>query len=250
MMRDDSFELPKIEVPDDQIAQKTQALLDEKTKPLGSLGRLESLACKLAAIRRTTELAPLQKTVVVMAADHGVATLGVSAYPQQVTTEMLRNFARGGAAINVLCRQARAELVVVDMGVVNELDEPSEVLSRRVAAGTAPFDEQPAMTRQQAELAVAHGMALAEELAGRGIDVIALGEMGIGNSTTAGALISALTGLPPEQTVGRGTGIDEQTWQKKVAVVERAIGYHSPDPRQPLEVLAQLGGFEIAAWLG
>src|SRR5262249_40199968 len=157
---------------------------------------------------------------------------GVSAYPASVTAEMVRNFARGGAAINVLARLAHANVVVVDVGVAADLPSDLGILHRKIAYGTANFAHGPAMTREQVLAAIDVGLALTESEA----DVVCLGEMGIGNTTSASALVAAFTGLPAAAVTGRGTGIDDATWAHKVSVIERAIALHSPEPGRPLEV--------------
>lgn len=241
--------IARIRPPDRAIAAAVQRLLDDKTKPRGSLGRLERLACHIAAIRGTTAPPPPRKAIVVMAADHGVAAEGVSAYPQEVTRQMVLNFARGGAAINVLARQAGARLVVVDMGVV-EAVPASEIRACRIAAGTRNFVHGPAMTRGEAIAAIEAGIAIAAELAAGGIDLIGTGEMGIANTTSASALTAVLTGASVDDVTGRGTGIADPALAHKRDVIRRAIERNRPDPADPLDALARLGGFEIAGLAG
>jgi nicotinate-nucleotide--dimethylbenzimidazole phosphoribosyltransferase len=240
----------RIREPDAALADETQRLLDAKTKPPGSLGRLEELARRYAAIRGDASAAPARKALVVMGADHGVAEELVSAYPQEVTAQMLLNFARGGAAINVLARQAGARVVVVDMGVKSALPALPEIRSERVAAGTQNFTRAPAMTRAQALQALEAGILIAGELADSGVTLLGIGDMGIGNTTASSALAAAFTGAPPEEVVGRGTGVDEQGLRRKIDVVRRALALHHPDPADGVGTLAQLGGFEIAGLAG
>jgi nicotinate-nucleotide--dimethylbenzimidazole phosphoribosyltransferase len=201
----------RIVVADAAAARAVQERLDHKTKPRRSLGRLEEVACQIAAAHGCPTPPLPTKAVVVMAADHGVADEGVSAYPAEVTAQMLLNFAAGGAAINVLARQNGARLVVVDLGTRTPVDAPG-VLSRRIGPGTRNFTRGPAMTRDQAIQALEVGIALADQLADEGIDLIALGDMGIGNTTASSALTAAFTGLPPEEVTGRGTGVDDAGW--------------------------------------
>jgi nicotinate-nucleotide--dimethylbenzimidazole phosphoribosyltransferase len=231
-------------------AREAQARLDQKTKPPRSLGRLEDLACALAAIRGTADLELPRKAVVVMAGDHGVAEEGVSAFPQEVTAQMVLNFVSGGAGINVLARQAGAEVLVVDMGVKSPLPASPGIRSVRVAPGTANIARGPAMTRAQATAALEAGIAVANELADRGVTLLAIGEMGIANTTPASALTSAFTGRPPAEVTGRGTGIGDEAHRRKVEVIARALQVNRPDPADPLGVLASLGGFEIAGLAG
>jgi len=240
----------RIREPDAELAAETQRRLDAKTKPPGSLGRLEELACRFAAIRGDASAAPPRKAVVVMGADHGVAAELVSAYPQEVTAQMLLNFARGGAAINVLARQAGARVVVVDMGVKGALPPVPEIRSERVAAGTQNFTRGPAMTRAQAVQAIEVGIGIAGELAAEGITLLGVGDMGIGNTTASSALAAAFTGAPADEGSGRGTGVDDAGLRRKIDVVRRALALHRPDPADGVGTLAQLGGFEIAGLAG
>jgi nicotinate-nucleotide--dimethylbenzimidazole phosphoribosyltransferase len=228
---------------------KAQTRLDRKTKPRGSLGRLEELACRLAAVYGTADPALPSRAVVVMAADHGVADEGVSAYPQEVTAQMVKNFLTGGAAINVLARQHGARVVVADLGTKCPVSLP-RVRACRLGAGTANFTRGPAMSRETAVRALEIGIGLAEELAEEGVGLLGVGDMGIGNTTASSAITAALTGLPPGQVTGRGTGIDDGRLSLKVDVVERALRVNRPDPADALDVLAKVGGFEIAGLAG
>jgi nicotinate-nucleotide--dimethylbenzimidazole phosphoribosyltransferase len=236
--------------PTDQASYSAaRAALDAKTKPRGSLGRLEELACRISAIRRTQTPGRLSAAIVLAAADHGIAREGVSAYPQEVTSQMLANLAAGGAAVCVLARQAGASLVVVDAGVVNPLTD-ARIRPLRIAAGTANAAEGPAMSREQALEAIAAGIAVADGLASEGIGLVALGEMGIANTTSASALCAVLLPADAAAVCGRGTGIDDERLAHKIGVVRRAIAANAPDPGDPLGVLAGLGGFEIALLVG
>jgi nicotinate-nucleotide--dimethylbenzimidazole phosphoribosyltransferase len=235
--------------PDPTAARAMRALLDAKTKPRGSLGRLERLARRIAAIRGTSALEPLPATIVVAAADHGVAEDGVSAYPPEVTRQMLANFAAGGAAINVLAARAGAELVVVDAGVAVPVDN-QQIRSVRIGAGTRNLRIEPAMTRDQALEALCSGIDLARELAVRGTGILGLGEMGIGNSTAAAALTACLLDLDPRAVSGRGTGLDDAGLGHKVATIRSGLRRHKPDRDDPVGVLAALGGFEIGLLAG
>jgi len=238
---------------DPAVGAETQRLLDEKTKPRRSLGRLEDLACRFAAIRGTPVPPMPEKALVVMAADHGVVSRGVSAYPQEVTAQMLANFASGGAGVNVLARQAGARVIVVDMGVIAAPSHLPAVLARRIGPGTKDFTAGPAMSRDEAEAALEVGIALAAELARDGITLLGIGEMGIGNTTAASALTACLTGASVREVTGRGTGIDAATLARKVAIVEEALAVNRlapPGSADPLDVLARLGGFEVAGLAG
>jgi len=232
--------------------------LDRLTKPPGSLGRLEELAIQLAGI--TGEVAPRfeRRTIVIAAADHGVTTQGVSAYPSEVTAQMVANFVTGGAAINVLARMARADVLVVDVGLASaipvEAPQPNHaggrLVHRRIRPGTADLSVGPAMTREEANAAIDVGLDMAGQLANEGVRLVGLGEMGIGNTTAASAVVAALTGLPPREVTGRGTGVDDATWRQKVAVIERALDVNHPDRADPVGVLAAVGGLEIALLVG
>jgi nicotinate-nucleotide--dimethylbenzimidazole phosphoribosyltransferase len=236
--------------PDARVAAEVQRALDGKTKPRGSLGRLEALACRYAAVRGLVRPPLPTKAVVVMGADHGVADEGVSAYPAAVTRQMLLNFAAGGAAINVLARQMGARVVVVDMGIREAIDDAPGIRALRVGAGTANFTRGPAMTEADARRALEAGMDVARGLAGEGVTLLGIGEMGIGNTTSASALTAALLGLPASEVVGRGTGVDAEGLRRKVDAVERGLAVNRPQPDDALDVLAKLGGFEIGGLAG
>jgi len=235
--------------PDPAVAEAACSALDAKTKPRGSLGRLEEIASRVSAIRGEVPASRLAPAIVVCAADHGIAAEGVSAYPQEVTGQMLRTFAGGGAAVCVLARQAEARLLVVDLGVRDEVSCP-EVLDRRVRAGTANAVHGPAMSLPEADRAIAAGVQLAGELDRDGIGLVALGEMGIGNSTAASALTAVLLRADPAGVCGRGTGIDDAGLDRKVATVWRALEANEVSPRDPLGAIAAVGGLEIAALTG
>jgi nicotinate-nucleotide--dimethylbenzimidazole phosphoribosyltransferase len=235
--------------PRQEAADAARRHLDTLTKPPGSLGRLEELAIRWSALtgRPPRVTAPVLFT---LAGDHGVVAEGVSAYPQSVTAQMVENFLRGGAAVNVLARQVGARVVVADFGVATPLGAPDGLVVRRIAAGTGNIARGPAMTRVQALAAVEAGAGLAEEAIAQGADLLGTGEMGIGNTTAASAITAAITGAPPEAVTGRGTGVDEAGRRRKIAVVGRALEVNAPDPRDGLDVLARVGGFEIAGLTG
>jgi nicotinate-nucleotide--dimethylbenzimidazole phosphoribosyltransferase len=234
---------------DEAAARAARAELDRKTKPRGSLGELEALACRVAAIRSSASPGRLPAALVLAAGDHGYARHGVSAYPQEVTSQMLANFAAGGAAINVLARESAARLVVVDAGVLLPVDDGS-ILSRRLGAGTEDATDGPAMAREQALAGVETGAELAAELCDEGIGILGLGDMGIGNSTAAAALCAALLPAEPASVCGRGTGVDDRGLGRKVVAVRRALEVNRPNPQDPVGVLAALGGFELALLAG
>jgi nicotinate-nucleotide--dimethylbenzimidazole phosphoribosyltransferase len=241
--------LSAIRPPDEAAAAEAQHRLDAKTKPLGSLGRLEELARVVAGVRRAAVPEMPVKAMVVMAGDHGVADEGVSAFPQAVTAQMVLNIAGGGAAISVLSRQVGARLEVVDVGVKEDLPAAPGVRAARVAKGTRNFTKGPAMTAEETVKALEVGITVASELAEAGVTLIGIGEMGIANSTPASALTAVWTGRPVAEVTGRGTGIDDATLRHKVEVIERALRLHA-GATEPLDVLARLGGLEIAGLAG
>ena len=238
--------IARIRPADEAVRTATEQLLDAKTKPRHSLGRLEDIAAQIAAVRGAVP-AGLEAAIVVAAGDHGVTAEGVSAYPQEVTAQMVLNFAGGGAAINVLARQVGARLIVVDAGVATPV-EHELVRSLRLGPGTANLAAGPAMSVELATKAVLAGAAIVDEL--DGVDAIGLGEMGIGNTTSASALVAALLALDPALVCGRGTGLDDDGVARKAATVTRALDVNNIDPADPLAVLAALGGFEIAVLVG
>jgi nicotinate-nucleotide--dimethylbenzimidazole phosphoribosyltransferase len=221
------------------------------TKPAGSLGVLEEVSIRLAGMSGRLDT-PLDHAVVfVLAADHGVSSEGVSAYPREVTAQMVHNFARGGAAINVLARQAKARIVVADLGVDADLRSDPLVRGLKVRRGTASITRGPAMTVDEAMQAVEAGRTLVREEVGPGLDVALTGDMGIGNTTASAALICALTGLDPSGVVGRGTGVDDAGYERKLAAVRQALHVNAGSiARGPLEALATVGGLEIAGLVG
>lgn len=246
--------LDLIRPPDEAMGLEAQRRLDALTKPPGSLGRLEELARALCLMAGRCPAPVAHAAIFTLAADHGVAGEGVSAYPQVVTAQMVENFLAGGAAVNVLARHADARVVVADFGVAALLGARPGLVDRRIGAGTANLVRGPAMTREDAARAVDLGMALVEAERAHGLDLIGTGEMGIGNTTAASAIVAALTGAPATEVTGRGTGVDEAGWRRKVATVERALAVNWPDGRKTpldgLDVLARVGGFEIAGLAG
>jgi nicotinate-nucleotide--dimethylbenzimidazole phosphoribosyltransferase len=222
----------------------------ELTKPPGSLGHLEQIANRCAAIRESLALTGAHPRIVLFAADHGVCAEGVSAYPQEVTAQMVLNFLRGGAAINALARSAAIELKVVDAGILTALPATDGLIIRRAAAGTRNFCVQPAMTEPEMHYALEAGIELAVEAAEAGCDLLGFGEMGIGNTTSASAITAALTHEPVSNVVGRGTGADDECLARKISAIQRALQLHAGRIGSPLGILQCLGGFEIAAMTG
>jgi nicotinate-nucleotide--dimethylbenzimidazole phosphoribosyltransferase len=247
-------EIPAFAVPDltdlrdTTLAQRLRHRIDHKTKPLGSLGRLESLALQLGLILRSETPALEQPQMVVFAGDHGLAARGVSAFPSDVTWQMVENFLAGGAAVSVLARQHGLALTVVDAGVARDIAPRDGLLARKIAPGTADASVGPAMTLAQCHAALQAGADVVRQLPG---NALLLGEMGIGNTSSAALLMSRLTGAPLVQCVGRGTGLDDAGLQRKLAVLRKALKANASAPAtQPVQVLAALGGFEIAMMCG
>ena len=242
---------PAIPPIDEHAAQQARARQNSLTKPPGSLGRLEEISIQLAGMKADPLPNVDRKAVIIMAADHGVALEGVSAFPAEVTPQMVMNFLSGGAAINVLARQAGASVTIVDIGVAADFDPALAGLwHRKVARGTSNMAKGPAMTRADAEKALACGMDVLAEVAKEGLDLIATGEMGIGNTTPSSAIISVMTGLPVAKVTGRGTGLDDAGISRKIRVIENAIALNRPDPKNALDVLSKVGGLEIAGLAG
>ena len=239
--------IPNIVGTDNQaLAALLDAAINNKTKPLGSLGTLESLAKQIGLIQNTRDVAITRPTILVFAADHGIVAEGVSAYPQDVTWQMVENFLAGGAAINVFAAQNQCELRVIDAGVNHDFGARKGLIDRKLAPGTRNFAQEAAMSRDTCDTALAAGMALVEELDG---NVIGFGEMGIGNTTAAAALMHKLTGIAVAQCVGAGTGLSADGIQHKQRVIEAAVAKHA-DTQEPLDVLATFGGLEIAMMTG
>jgi nicotinate-nucleotide--dimethylbenzimidazole phosphoribosyltransferase len=241
------MQLPDIQATRDPgLAAQLKQAIDNKTKPLGSLGVLETLARQVGLIQQSRAIDIRAPSIVVFAGDHGVVKEGVSAYPQDVTWQMVENFLAGGAAINVFARQNGCKLQVVDAGVNHDFGPRAGLLDRKIGMGTANFAREPAMTAKQCENAIAEGMAIADAVDG---NVIGFGEMGIGNTTAAAALMHKFTALPVSECVGAGTGLDQDGIRRKQAVIEAAVARHAA-ASGTLDILATFGGFEIAMMAG
>lgn len=235
--------------PDPGLAPALQARIDAKTKPLGALGRLEALALQIGLIQQTLHPALHAPHLLVCAGDHGAARAGISAYPQDVTWQMVENFLAGGAAINVFARQVGMGLTVVDAGVAHDFTPRPGLVHAKIAPGTANYLEQPAMTPAQRDAALARGRELAHTLAANGCTALGFGEMGIGNTASASLLTHCLTAAPLEAVVGRGTGLDDAGLAHKRALLGQALA-RGGRPTDPLTALAEYGGFEIALLAG
>ncbi|MFH1775869.1 MAG: nicotinate-nucleotide--dimethylbenzimidazole phosphoribosyltransferase [Chloroflexota bacterium] len=228
-------------------AQARQNIL---TKPPGSLGRLEELSIQLAGIQGRPVPQIRDKAVIVMAGDHGVVAEKVGNWPQEVTVQMVYNFLRGGAGINVIARQAGARVIVADMGIATELKPEKQLISRKIGPGTRNMALGPAMSREQADRAIEAGIEIVAAEAGRGLDIVGTGDMGIGNTTASSAICAVMTGKGVAEVTGRGTGLTDEQLAHKAEVINRALTLNHPDPAQPLDVLASVGGFEIGGLAG
>jgi len=235
---------------DEKAMAEAHARQNQLTKPQGSLGKLEELSIQLAGIQGTSIPQIKHKAIITMAGDHGVVAEKVGNWPQEVTAQMVYNFLRGGAGINVIARQAGARVIVVDMGVATELEPNPQLLSRRVAPGTRNIALGPAMTREQAVTAIETGIEVVTAEVAKGLDIVGTGDMGIGNTTASSAICSAMTGRRVAEVTGRGTGITDEQLAHKIEVIKRALEVNRPDPSQPLDVLAKVGGFEIGGLVG
>jgi nicotinate-nucleotide--dimethylbenzimidazole phosphoribosyltransferase len=235
---------------DDEWLERAQQEMDRKVKPPRSLGRLEEAAIQLAVLQKTLRPRLERVRILIFAADHGVAAEGVSAYPREVTAQMMRTFAAGGAAITVLARALGLEVEVIDVGVDAELPDLPRVVAAKVRRGSRNFLREPALTDEEVEEALEAGRAAVRRAADAGSEGVGLGDMGIGNTTAAAALLSALTGAPPQETVGRGTGVDDRGLAAKRGVVEASLRLHAQRLGDARSALAAVGGLEIAALAG
>ena len=242
--------LAKIIPPDQSAMDGARARQDTLTKPQGSLGRLEELSITLAGIFRDPIPKINRKAVILAAGDHGVVAEGVSAYPQEVTPAMVGNFLAGGAAINVLARHVGASIVVLDAGVAADLPDDPAMRAVKIGRGTANMAIGPAMSGEDAIKCIEAGIAAADEQIAQGADLIAFGDMGIGNTTPSSAITAVVTGADPSVTTGRGTGLDDPALAHKLEVVRRSIEVNKPDPKDGLDLLAKVGGFEIGMLAG
>lgn len=240
----------KIRRLDGKLLEKTQSRLDNLTKPLGSLGRLEGLAKQIVGITGNENPGFKNKVIFTLAADHGVTEEGISAYPKEVTAQMVYNFLAGGAGINVLANHVGARVVIVDMGVASDLRPNPRLVIKKIAYGSKNMARGPAMSRNQAIKAISAGFEIFEDEFRRGVDIIGTGEMGIGNTTAASAITAVFTGKPIEEITGRGAGLDDKRLEHKVEVIKKALAVNKPDPKDAVDVLSKVGGFEIAGLCG
>ncbi|MFP4667247.1 MAG: nicotinate-nucleotide--dimethylbenzimidazole phosphoribosyltransferase [Desulfosalsimonas sp.] len=243
--------IEKIILPDASFEEKAACRLDEQARPNGSLGLLEDTARRLAGISKTLDVRLDRKVIVTCAGDHGVVAEDVSLFPQEVTAQMVYNFVDGGASINVLARHAGASVRAADLGVNHDFDPGLPIFHKKIARGTGNLRRQGAMTRKQATASIEAGISIVEELAENpGVDLLGTGDMGIGNTTPSAAVIAAFSGTDVHKLAGRGTGLDDRALEHKIRVIEDALKLHKPDPQDPVDVLAKVGGFEIGGLAG
>lgn len=242
--------LARIQSPDRNLLTQAQARLDRLTKPLGSLGRLEEIGAQYAMLTGELKPAVPRGAVFTFAADHGVATEGVSAYPREVTPQMVLNFLRGGAGVNVLARHVGVDVRVVDIGVAHDFGLVPGLIQKKIMPGTNNFLTRPAMSREQAEQAVMVGVDVSMDAVGQGIGLIGTGDMGIGNTTASSAMTAVMTGRSAAEVTGRGTGIDDAAHARKITVIQQALTLHRPDRTNPMDVLSKVGGLELAGLAG
>lgn len=242
--------ISKIKPLDKGAMKKARDRLDNLTKPLGSLGRLEEIVERISGIR--AQLAPVikQKVIFTLVGDHGVAAEGVSAYPSEVTSQMVYNFAKGGAGINVLAGHIGARVIVIDMGVAVDLKPHPKIVNKKIAYGTKNIAKGPAMTYEQAIQSIKVGIKLVKDELSKGVDIIGGGDMGIGNTTSSSAITSAITGAEIREVTGHGTGIDNAMLEHKIKIIKQALKINQLDLKDPLDVLAKVGGFEIGGLVG
>jgi len=241
----------KIKPLDTQLMEETQQRLNNLTKPKGSLGRLEELARKIVGITGKKDPSIKKKIIFTLSSDHGVTKEGVSLFPQEVTLQMVTNFLQGKAAINILSKELGIKVIVVDIGVVKDLPSHPDLIIKKIGHGTKNIAKGPAMSKDEAIRSIETGIDIFEEELGTyGIDIMGTGEMGIGNTTPSSAITAFITGAPVEEVTGKGTGINNEHLQNKIRVIKKALEINHPDPRDPLDILAKVGGYEIGGLAG
>jgi len=243
--------IKKIKPVENKILMEAQEKLNNLTKPKGSLGKLEELAKRIAGITGTLEPSLEKKVIFVFAADHGVAKERVSAYPQEVTYQMVYNFLKGGAGINVLSRHIGAKVIVADVGVAKDINPHPNLRIKKIGYGTANMTCGPAMSKEEAIQSIRAGIEVFEdEFNQNGVDIVGLGDMGIANTTASSAVLTAISGKDPQEVTGKGTGINDKIYKRKVEVIKKALQVNLPNPNDPLDVLVKVGGYEIGAIAG
>ncbi|WP_435550195.1 nicotinate-nucleotide--dimethylbenzimidazole phosphoribosyltransferase [Desulfobacterium sp. N47] len=237
--------------PDAPFYETALERLAQQARPAGSLGVLENLSARLAGIAKTIDVRLKRKVIVTCAGDHGVVAEGVSLFPQEVTPQMVYNFVNGGASINVLARHAGAEVKVADLGVNHDFESDLPIFHKKIRKGTSNIAVGPAMSRQEAVSSIEAGIDMVDELFKEGtVDILGTGDMGIGNTTPSTAVIAAISGIDVEKLTGRGTGIDDKALKNKIEVIKRAIKVNKPDPKDAIDILCKVGGFEIGGLAG
>jgi len=243
--------IASVKMPDKAVEEAALTKLREQARPAGSLGVLEGVSARLAGITGTLDVHLEKKVIVTCAGDHGIVEEGVSLFPSDVTPLMVYNFVKGGASVNVLARHAGADVMVADLGVNHEFDPALPIFHKKVRMGTANFAAGSAMTREEAVRSIEAGIEIVDELLSAGdVDILGTGDMGIGNTSPSSAIIAAFSGVAVEEVVGRGTGIDDEGIRRKVDAIERGLALNKPDPSDPLDVLAKVGGCEIGGLAG
>jgi nicotinate-nucleotide--dimethylbenzimidazole phosphoribosyltransferase len=242
--------IARIQPVNTDLLTQTQTRLDNKTKPLGSLGLLEEFARRVAAISGSLQPDTTRKVIFTFAGDHGIVEEGVSLFPKEVTPQMVFNFLAGGAGVNVLARHVGAEVRVVDVGVDFDFENAAGIIHRKVARGTRNFAKGPAMTRDETLAALQVGIDLADQCKAEGIGLVGTGEMGIGNTSPSSAIIAAISGISVRKLTHHGTGINDEVLEHKIRVIEQGLALNKPDATDPLDVLTKVGGLEIAAIAG
>ncbi len=242
--------IANIQALDEDAIKAAQARQNILTKPTGALGMLEDLSIQLAGIQRKPLPSLSHPIIVVMAGDHGVTRSGVSAYPAEVTPQMVMNMLFGGAAINVLAKQIGAKTVIVDMGVASDIPDHPDLVTKKIAAGTGDITSEVAMSVEQAKAAIEAGIDVVNAQDADSFDILITGEMGIGNTTPAAAICAAITGRTPADIVGRGTGVDDEGLERKKAAVTQALNLHQPNAEEAIDILSKVGGFEIGGLVG
>ena len=242
--------ISQIEPLDENAMEAAKERQDSLTKPRGSLGILEDLSIRIAGITGNPAPKIKEKVIITMAGDHGVTDEGVSAYPKEVTPQMVLNFLGGGAGINVLAKHVGARVVVVDIGVAADIPAHPDLISKKIASGTKNMTKGPAMTLEEAEKSIEAGIEIFEDELKKGADIVGTGDMGIGNTTPGSAIAAAFTGEDVGKVTGRGTGVDDSTFENKIKIIETAFEVNKPDPGDPMDVLSKVGGFEIGGLAG
>jgi nicotinate-nucleotide--dimethylbenzimidazole phosphoribosyltransferase len=246
----DTIKSIRKELNKDALNQARERLANQ-ARPAGSLGVMEDVAARLAAIKGNIDVKLEHKVIITCAGDHGVTEEGVSLFPSDVTPQMVYNFAAGGASVNVIAKHAGAVVKAADIGVNHDFDPDLPIFHKKIRHGTANFTKEPAMTRDEAVASIEAGIEIVNELIDHGnLDILGTGDMGIGNTTPSSAIIAAFSGIPPEKLTGRGTGIDDKALQNKINVIKKGLALHKPDPKDPVDVLSKVGGLEIGALAG